>query len=253
MKIGRNYGCKDSDLILAAEIVVENLKANLDVLSSVRVQWTEDYVMDLRTRIKNVMSKYLSNDSQKNLRNATANVNTIMKKAGASLSFFKTQLLIDFKHEKEKKDEILKTLGFTKYHLQSFSRNQNVLLQLLLAFKENLSEDIRSQLISKGFSQIELNKIIDLADAFKDANLHQENIKANKKQFSQEKRIALNAISDEIKGICKLASLKLNNNPALKDVFNFKKTVNQIATIRKSKLENNIENVIDENPENLIQ
>ncbi len=247
MKTIRNYGCKDSDLLFTAEMVAENLKAHLDVLSVVREQWTEEYANDFIARIHDAMSKYLSNDSHKTLRNATAKVNSIINKAIKCLSFFKTQVFIDFKDEETKKNEILETLGFKKYYNKVTARNQNALLQLLLAFKENLTDDIRSQLISKGFKQTEFDEIIDLAGNFKNANLHQENIKANKKQFFQEKRIALNAISNEVKGICRLASMKISDNPALKDIFTFKKVVSHVANIRKAKTENKVDVTYDGN------
>lgn len=251
----RSYACKDADMLFTAEFIADNLKANLNALSHIRKQWTDGYTNDLGARVKYATIKYLSNDSQKTLRNATAKVMSILDNSIKSLIFFKTQLCIDFKNDKAKRDEILKTLGFTKFFKKASSKNQNALLQLFLAFKENLTEDIRVTLTSKGFSDSELDEIIDLADIFKDANTHQENTKAYIKQFSQEKRNVLNALADEIKGICKLVTLKIDKDDSLKDIFNFKKVAAQMSKNRKTKAKDNIDvtNNKNENQEDTIQ
>ena len=60
MKTNKSYGCKDADMILAAEFIAKNLKAKLNVLGGICKYWTEPYSDDLIARVEFAIIYYLN-------------------------------------------------------------------------------------------------------------------------------------------------------------------------------------------------
>lgn len=229
----RNYNCKDVDMLMASRTIAENFRANIDVLSTVRTDWTVQYADNLMTRIASAMEKNLGIDSKKNLRIASAALVEIQIPARRDVSFFKTQIDDDFKAKPQKRDELLKNLGFAK-HLRNVQKgDQEALIQLLNTFRVNMNETVRKEITEKGLNNALIDNIIGYASSFEKANITQESFKSSTKIITQDVRDSFNAIYDEIIGICKKASSYYNYEPLKAEQFQFQKVLRNLGTPKK--------------------
>lgn len=135
-------------------------------------------------------------DAKKDLRDATSGLSSIQSSAKRNLYFFKTQIDDDFKSTPLVRDEILNTLGFSKYLRAVQKRNQDSLIQLLYAFKKNMTDSLRNQITDKRLSPTLIDNIVGYAETFKDANASQEGLKLSTKEISKEVVDVFNAIYD---------------------------------------------------------
>ena len=237
MAKNRNYSYKDVDMLTATKIVAENFKSNIGELSTVRSDWTEQYATDLVSRIGQTIETHLGIDAKKDLRDATSGLSNIQVAAKRDLSFFKTQIDDDFKSTPSVRDEFLNTLGFSKYLKNVQKGNQEALVQLLYAFKKNMTDSLRSQITDKGLSANLIDKIVEYAGIFNDANASQEVLKLSTKEISKEVADVFNSIYDEIIGICKKASNYYQYDVVKKEQFTFSKVISNLGSARKAPVE----------------
>jgi len=212
---------------------MESFKVNLSELSTTRTDWTEQFANDLITKIDDAIENHLGVDAKKDLRDASASLASIQVPAKRDVSYFKTQIDDDFKNEAAKRDEILKTLGFSK-HLRGVQKgNQEALVQLLYVFKRNMTDSLRQKITSKGMNASLIDNIIGYADRFKQANVTQETFKETTKEVTKEVADIFNTIYDEIIGICKKASNFYQYEPLKKEQFTFSKVIDNLGAARK--------------------
>ena len=221
----RNYSCKDVEMLMASQTIAYSFKANIDELSVVRTDWTASYADDLVTRVDTTLQKYLGIDAKQELRSATVALTAVQGSAQKDLSFLKAQLDDDFKKDPARRDEILKVLGFAKHLRDVQKNNQEALTQLLFTFKNNVTEQLTQEIVAKGTNPALLERIAGYADTFKQANLSQETNKSASKEVTREAADALNAIYDEISGLCKKASVYYRDQPVKKEQFTFSKVI----------------------------
>jgi hypothetical protein len=237
MAKNRNYSYKDVDMLTATKIVGENFKSNIGELSTVRSDWTEQYATDLVVRINQIIETHLGIDAKKDLRGATSDLSSIQVSAKRDLSFFKTQIEDDFKAVPLIRDEILNTLGFSKFLRNVQKGNQEALVQLLYAFKKNMTDSLRNQITDKGLSANLIDKIVEYAGSFNEANTSQEGLKQSTKEISREVADVFNSIYDEIIGICKKVSNYYQFDAVKKEQFTFSKVISNLGSARKSPVE----------------
>ncbi len=233
MSKNRNYNYKDVDMLMASKTIAESFKTNLTELSNARSDWNETYANELISRIDHVIENNLGIDSKKDLRNASSVLASVQVPAKRDVSFFKTQIDDDFKKESSKRDEILKTLGFAKNLRGVQNGNQEALIQLLYAFKTNMTEALRQEITAKGINGALIDRIIGYADTFKQANVTQESFKESTKEITKEVSDAFNAIYDDIIGICKKASSYYQYEPLKKEQFTFAKVIGNLGAAKK--------------------
>ena len=234
MAENRNYSYKDVDMLMTSKTIAGNFKSNISELALVRNDWTEEYATNLVSRIDQTIETHLGIDAKKGLRDATSGLSAIQVAAKRDLSFFKTQIDDDFKAEPAKRDEILNTLGFSKYLRGVQKGNQESLVQLLYAFKKNMDNSLRNQITAKGLSDTLIGNIVGYANAFMDANTSQESLKLSTKEITQEVVEVFNAIYEEIIGICKKVSNYYQYDAVKKEQFTFSKVIGNLGSARKT-------------------
>ena len=237
MAQNRNYSYKDVDMLLTSKTIAGNLKSNISELSAVRNDWTVEYATNLVLRIDQTIETHLGVDVKKGLRDATSGVSSIQVPAKRDLSFFKTQIDEDFKAEPATRDEIVNTLGFSK-HLRNVQKgNQESMMQLLYAFKNNMTDSLRNQITAKGISDTLIGNIIGYATVFSDANSSQEVLKLSTKEITKEVVDVFNGIYNEIIGICKKVSSYYQYDAIKKEQFTFSKVINNLGSARSARSE----------------
>jgi len=228
MKPTRKYNFKDVDMLLASKTIVQSLTDNLADLSAVRSTWTEDYVNNLGAKIDDTIENFLGLDKKKELREATIQLNAIQTPARRDLSFFKTQLDVDFNGDTVKKEKVLKELGFNKNLRAVQNGNQEALIQLLYTFKKSMSDKLKTEIVKKGTNAALIERIIAYSDQLIAAEVSQETLKETSKQVSGEAVNTLNGIYDELVGICKIASRFYQQDPLRKKQFTFTKLISNM-------------------------
>ena len=236
MAKNRNYNCKDVDMLMASKTIAETFKTNISELATTRTDWTEQYATDLILRIDNAIHTHLGIDVKKDLRSATTALVSLQFPAKRDISYFKTQIDDDFKKNAPRRDEILKSLGFTKYLRGVQSGNQESLIQFLYTFKTNITPALRDEITAKGLNPMLIDNITAYADTFAQANVAQESQKGSTKEISQEVANIFNAIYDEIIGICKKASNYYRYEPVKKEQFTFAKALSNLGTPAKAQV-----------------
>ena len=236
MSKNRNYGFKDVDMLMASKTIAENFNSNLSELSLTRTDWTQQYASALIARIDDAIETHLGIDAKKDLRNATAALASIQVPAKRDISYFKTQIDEDFKKETSVRDEILRTLGFTKYLKGVQKSNQESLIRLLYQFRTNMTETLRQEITAKGMNPALIDNITGYADTFTQANVTQETLKGSSKEITNEVAEVFNAIYDEIIGICKKASNYYQYEPLKKEQFTFAKALSNLGAATKAKV-----------------
>lgn len=230
----RNYSYSDVNMCLASRTIAGSLKTNIDELSEVRTNWTEDYATDLETRIDHTIETHLGIDPKKGLRDATHILSSLMEPAKINISSFKTHLDEDYKADHARRTEILKNLGLTKNLRAVQNGGQEALIELLYAFKNNMNDAMKLEITAKGMPPKFIDNIIGHADEIRDANVSQEGLKETTKEISSESIVVLNAIYDEVIGICRMASDHYKNNPLKKEQFTFSKVVANMSRRKKT-------------------
>lgn len=221
----RKYNCKDVEMLMAAKTIAESFRANISDLATARTDWTEQFATNLIARIDQAIDSHLGVDAKKDLRHATSTLTAIQAPAKRDASFLKTQIDADFQNNTPRRDEILRTLGFTSQLREVQKGSQEALVQLLYQFKSNLTDPLRQEITAKGISPILIDKILGYADTFAQANVTQETLKGHTKEITKEVIDVFNTIYAEIVSICKIASHYFQYETLKKEQFTFSKVL----------------------------
>lgn len=233
MATPRNYNYSDVNMCVASKTIIGSFKLNITELSDVRTNWTEEYATDCEKRIDVTVNKYLGADALKGLRNSTAVLNSLMTPAKRDLSTIKGHIDEDVKDNIDKRNEILRTLGFTKNLRAVQNGDQEALIELLFAFKNNITEPLKLEITAKGLNPVLIDRIIQYAVQVNNANSTQEGLKGSSKEVTDEAIIAFNSVYKEVIGICKFAADFYQYESTKKELFTFSKVVANMNAPKK--------------------
>ena len=219
------FHCTNSELITVSELIISNAVDNKTKIVAKRPKLADPYFTDLNTRVLAAKEKYIGLDSAKDIRSATSALNSIMKPTKEDLSELNTDLAVDYKKDKAKLDEILNTLGFSKYYSSVTHNSQQGTLDLLAQFKKNLTAELEAEIIDKGTSPELITRIKGYADSLDNANLTQEAAKSKRPEITSEAIKELNEIYDEIIGVCEVCQKIFKDDEAKKNLFVFSKVL----------------------------
>lgn len=228
MKIERHYNCKDVEMFISIDTIIDSAIANQDFLVTKRSTWTNPYFANLKVAINKAIQDHLGQDNAKSLRTATLEVLAIQNPALIDLAEVKVQIDTDFNDNPILKKEILNTLGFTPFYAKTKTKDQEALISLLYQFKTNLTPELKQQIVIKGTAGEQLDKITSYADELKNKNVIQEGKKGTKKEITEEAIIAFNAIYDQVIAVAKISATFFKDRPTIKEQFSFNKVKNNL-------------------------
>jgi len=258
----KEYVYKDINMLVATKIVAFNFRDNISELSQLNSKWDEPYANDFIVRVEDALNNHLGYDVKKELRDATSALNSIMSEVKTDLSVFKRLVNKFFKGEPAKKNEILNVLGLKQFPKAGVSRTQNGLIKLLFAFKTNLTDPLRQELVSKGIIEELIDKIVANATKLEDINNIQEVLKGTTIEKTNSRKALYNSIYREVSSICIVASAYFKTSKVKQDMFNFNKIARNNYRSTKLGSGDNIaaegENIIDDasnaaNDENTLE
>lgn len=250
-RIKRKYSCKDLTMLLAAQIIADNLKDNISELSVVNKKWTIDYADDLIFRIYDILNNNLGIYVKKELREASNNLKILIEKTKNNLASFKRFAEVYYKDKPLQKENVFSSLGLNQYYLNAVKKNQSALINILCAFKSNVSDSLRSELKNNGLSENVLDEIIENAEKIIITKNLQEKNKLLSKEITFNRRILFNGIYDEIINICYQSAPFYKNSPVKKDMFTFSKVAGISHKKSKGEKQNNTSTHYDVNSVNI--
>lgn len=219
----RHYSIKDVEMIIAAATIIESAIKHKDFLQSKRSTWADPFFDNIGERIDNASQVHLGVDNAKELRQASQVVYSIQKTALDELGDIKVQISQDFKKDPQRKAEILTQLGFTSYYATALKMDQEALIDLLYQFKNNLTSELKSEIVAKGTAGDLLDTVAGYAGTLKNANITQEGFKGTRKEITAAAIAEFNEIYDAVISITKISQRFFRDNPAAKQQFSFEK------------------------------
>ena len=146
--------------------------------------------------------------------------------------------------------EILNVLGLKQFPKAGVSRTQNGLIKLLFAFKTNLTDPLRQELVSKGIIEELIDKIVENSNKLNETNNIQEVLKGTTIEKTNSRKALYNSIYREVSSICIVASAYFKTSKVKQDMFNFNKIARNNYRSTKLGSGDNIaaegENIIDD-------
>ncbi|MBU1873366.1 hypothetical protein KJ688_06510 [bacterium] len=227
MTISRDYNCSDMKCLVVAATIDESFLANKEPLIAVQSSWVDPYGDDLRNRIDAAGTQYIGIDYRADLRNATRDLLALQKDALDKLGLFKTQLEVNF--DKPRYAELLYHFGFDSYYHKVRRNNQEALINLLMQIRQNMTDELKTEITAKGIAATLLDDLTAAADLIHAANIKQESLKSGTAGNNLEAVTEFNAIYNEIMAICKVAKRVFKGRPEIKAAFSFAKTLRALG------------------------
>lgn len=237
------------DMLTACETILLSAIANKTFLISKKSKWGGTFFEDLSEVVKNAFSSILGIDNMAEQRSASKNVRETQAKAIRDLSEFKSELNSEYRKDKVRLEELLQILGYNGYHRGAQKGDQEDLVDLLSHFKENMTDELKTELTDKGIEVPIIDSILELADLMRDYNAEQEQAKGHTKEITDEGIAALNDIYDDVMSISTLAYNYFRDEPAKQELFSFARVVEKMNKAKAKAEENEEENEGDNNEE----
>lgn len=219
--VKRVFKGKDVEMLTVIEAIARHAIAHKQALQARRSTWADPYFENFLDSIISFTENHYGKDAGKKLREATEVLNGMYAKALVDLGDFKLQLKEDFKAEKTFVEKVLKDLGFSDNFEGVRRHSQEALVDLLYAFKQNMSPELKAKIVEKGTSAQLIDDIVAMANTLRAANVSQEMLKEEKKDGSSELVTQLNAIYDEGMKIAKMATKFLKAQGVETTKFNY--------------------------------
>ncbi len=223
MPIIRKFPGKPIELTMASKTIVGSLAYYRAELVKIRPKWDEKYVRNLDNWIDDIMKNKLGMDLDRNLRQTTNQIRSVEGAVLDKLSILRDQLKVDFKGDEL--NELLKSLGYTKYYDKARNSDTESLILMINAFRDGMTEETKEKIVSAGSSVSQIDEIIDSKEEVIESNTKQEYLKQSSGRLTAETTQILNDLYDEIIGICKIAASYYRHDPVKKREFTFYKVM----------------------------
>jgi hypothetical protein len=221
----RKFKHKVLPMLIAALTVADNLELEKDVFVEENPQWDDPFIDNFRNAAKQILQKYYGISTKEELQEQTTIVNGLTESAKTDLGMVKIQIERGFRTNPERRKWILVKLGYKEYWAKASHSNQTMLIGLLLAFRNNLNDALRTELEQAQVNIARLNNILLFGDTLNEANITQESLKGSS-QLNTEKAIsALNDIYAQAMDICAIGKKLFVKDKLKRSLFVFGKLV----------------------------
>ena len=149
----------DLEMLLTCKTIADNFAANIQELRQVNKKWTDEYLVSILNRVDRAFNYYLGLEANREIEQARNKLNNIQAQALRAVAFLKTRIEVIYALDEKRKNEILDKLGFQAYLQAIQEKDTGVLLELLSKIKDNLSEDIKENLIKNQGDQNFIDRI----------------------------------------------------------------------------------------------
>lgn len=211
--------------LTASLTLCENFAANSAALIAEQPQWADPFIGNYKLSAEEFMSRYFGISSKKDLKEATRVVNSVQTQVKEDLSMVRTQIVRNYNGQTSRKEAVLNLLGYSSLWNKVNNNNQSETISLLFTFVNNLTPELRAELVEKNVNSARLVKIVSLKQTLSNANITQETLKGSTKLETAEAKAALDNIYNTAMHICDIGKKLFKNDPVRKDLFVFSKLV----------------------------
>ncbi len=223
----RFYSSSDVDMLTACAIVVNRAIDHKVELAAKRSGWTEAYFSKLRLKVDKLYNEQLGVNSNVEMRRATQEADIVRNKAINALRLLREELKISLRNEPAKRDEFLKQLGYSN---NGISVRQKDVLEHLHLIKMHMTDELTTELKSKGIDATMLSSIVTYADNMRESYTLQKNTKGLRKEITQESVEELNSLYVEVSDICRLIRVHYPEDKKWKEKFCYQSILNNLKT-----------------------
>lgn len=201
----RLYPYSDAMMLVAGKVVAHSLRLNVNELSEIRAGWNRVYATDLDSRLDILLSNVLHFPAAKANAFAHFNMFLMMQKAASDLYNLKIQLDVDYMHSPEKLNEYYQLFGISNSQGDFTFLSEEGLLRILERVEKNLEGCILYEFKKNGISDTLINRIKAYAAKFRLIVPIKDMVQNHTKDLVDLEIDLLNAIYDELIGICIIA------------------------------------------------
>jgi hypothetical protein len=215
------YQANDLEMLLTCKTIADNFASNIQELKKANSKWNDEFLALVLSRVDRAFNYYLGLEANREVEQARNKLNNIQAQALRAVAFLKTRIEVVYALDEKRKNQVLDKLGFQAYLKAIQEKDTGVLLELLSRIKENLSEDIKKDLIKSQGDQNFIERIYLFANKLNKANRSQNSLLATKKAIAEDAREVFNNLLLDILDISQKATEFYQNNPEKANLFDY--------------------------------
>ncbi|MBN2215444.1 MAG: hypothetical protein JW723_14485 [Bacteroidales bacterium] len=215
------YQAKDLEMLLTCKTIADNFAANIQELRKADKNWTDEYLVSMLNRVDRAFNYYLGLEANREIEQVRNKLNNIQTQALRAVAFLKTRIEVIYALDEKRKNQVLDKLGFHKYLQAIQEKDTDVLLELLSKIKDNLSEDIKNDLIKSQGDKNFIERIYQFANKLNKANRSQNSLMATKKAIAEDAREVYNNLLLDILDISEKATEFYQDSPEKIKLFDY--------------------------------
>ncbi|MDP4184407.1 MAG: hypothetical protein Q8862_04485 [Bacteroidota bacterium] len=219
-----------SATLLAYKYIAKRFSENIYELSRVRNNWNAEYAKDLSNRIDQALLKYFDETTATRKITVSEDLGELPSAAIRDLSLLRAEIKVDFHDNSEAMVKLLTTLGFDDFYCGVRSGNRECLLKLLCRVKNNLTDELKTQIVEGGVKASLIEKILNYAEELTKGEACKDLLKYTQTPLSEEAQKELDILHMEIKEICKITSNYYMFDPMKKDQFSISKVLRGMSS-----------------------
>ena len=210
--------------ILACRKIARSFRENIYELSSIRKEWDMEFATSLNIWIDDTIEKHYSEKMDGIEDERYMEWHEVMVAALQSLKILRASVKVDFKDDKTFLKNFFKKLGYSDYFSDAKNGDHLSLCRFLMTFKQNLDNETRNKIVSKGTVNSLFDKILNAADQIENYQECFEMLEGERELNTYgQKEVA--EIYQTIQDICRIAIAYYQFDPIQRDKFNFYKVM----------------------------
>lgn len=213
--------------ILACQTIAKSFKENIYELSQIRKEWDPEYATSLKIWIDDTIKKYYDDFVGDFIKNGQREWQEVMFAALQRLKVLRASIKVDFKDDKDFQREFFKKHGYSEFFSDAKNGDHLCLYKFLMTFSENIDEDTKLKILSKGSADTIFDKIEEYTSQVKEYKKCFEALEG-KNDLNKYGQKEVEEIYSTIRDICRIAIAYYQFDPIKRDSFNFYKVLRNL-------------------------
>lgn len=225
MSVTRKFRGSDSAMLISISALATAAIQHKTFLATERATWAGTFLDDLLADINTTISTNLGVDNAIQLRAKTDLVEAARIVSYGHLTRINNQIDRDFRPDPSRRDELYKILGYKDHWSSTRKKNQEKSIELMFTFKQNLTPEIKAELVAKGISATRIDGVVAQAQTLLNANITQEVAKKLVPTLNEATIKAYNEIYARAMDVAIISRQLFAGQAAIQDQFSYTKTL----------------------------
>ena len=210
--------------ILACQKIARAFKENIYELSSIRQEWDPAYATSLSIWIEDTIEKYYAENLDAWDESKYKEWHEVMVAGLQSLKILRASMKVDFKDDKKFLKDFFERTGYDEFFSDAKNGDHLSMCKFLMTFAENIDDQTRKKIVSKGTMDSLFDKIIESSNQIK---MYEECFAALEEDadLNNYGKKEMTAIYKTVQDVCRIAIAYYQFDPVKRDQFNFYKTL----------------------------